>query len=109
VSDKTEQCKHNVYADWHTHQCPRKAWKDGYCKQHHPDTIAERDRKRREKWERESAANRKVWALQSAAPDLLEACKAALRDRFGWDDPCVDRDPITNVLRAAIAKAEGKP
>ena len=39
--------------------------------------------------------------------ELLEACKAALADRFGGDDPCCDADPLTNSLRAAIAKAEG--
>jgi hypothetical protein len=43
----------------------------------------------------------------AAVPDLLAACKAALADRFGSDDPCVDLDPITNQLRDAIAKAEG--
>ena len=32
----------------HSHQCKRKPWKDGLCKQHHPDTRAERNRKRRE-------------------------------------------------------------
>lgn len=24
------------------HQCYRKVWKDGYCKQHHPDTVSAR-------------------------------------------------------------------
>lgn len=43
-----------------------------------------------------------------AVPYLLAACKAALADRFGSDDPCVDLDPITNQLRDAIAKAEGE-
>lgn len=45
--------------------------------------------------------------LNGAGPDLLEACRMALADRFGGDDPCCDRDPITTKLRAAIAKAEG--
>lgn len=43
----------------------------------------------------------------NAHDDLLAACKAALADRFGADDPCVDADPITDQLRAALAKAEG--
>jgi len=36
---------------WHFHQCTRKIWKDGYCKQHHPDTVAARNKKRKEKYE----------------------------------------------------------
>ena len=45
--------------------------------------------------------------VMAAAPELLAACRAALADRFGGDDPCCDADPITNALRAAIRKAEG--
>ena len=33
------------------YQCNRKIWKDGFCKQHHPDTVAERDRKSTERYE----------------------------------------------------------
>jgi len=43
--------------------------------------------------------------LMAAAPDLLAACKLALADRFGGDDECVDGDPVTIALRAAIATA----
>lgn len=46
--------------------------------------------------------------LFAAAPDLLAACKVALADRFGGDDPCCDADPVTSKLRAAIARATGK-
>ena len=33
------------------HRCRRNAVKDGYCKQHHPDTVAKRDEERRLRWE----------------------------------------------------------
>ncbi|MFA5387837.1 MAG: hypothetical protein WC322_05665 [Candidatus Paceibacterota bacterium] len=37
------------------HQCYRRAVRDGYCKQHHPEAVAERARKSdelyRKKWE----------------------------------------------------------
>ena len=51
-------CKREVYPNerwgaFHPYQCSRKIWKDGYCKIHHPDTEAEREKKRTEKWERE--------------------------------------------------------
>ena len=61
-------------------------------------------------------------ALIAAAPDLLEACKAALRvlvdnrhthDTAGLDRDCIDAydtglsSPISAVLSSAIAKAGG--
>uniref|UniRef100_A0A6M3KW86 Uncharacterized protein n=1 Tax=viral metagenome TaxID=1070528 RepID=A0A6M3KW86_9ZZZZ len=39
------KCRKSVYGagSWPSiHQCTRKPWKDGYCKQHHPDTVAAR-------------------------------------------------------------------
>ena len=48
-----------------------------------------------------------------AAPDLLEACKIALKDlrtwsdQEGWGGNVFDADPTVIRLRAAIAKAEG--
>ena len=40
--------------------------------------------------------------LIAAAPDLLEACRRALRDATEWDGD------MSEVLEAAIAKAEGR-
>lgn len=31
------------------YQCSRKATRDGFCKQHHPDSVAARDKKSQEK------------------------------------------------------------
>ena len=49
------RCKKNVYPResmfMRAHQCSRYVWKDDYCKQHHPDTVAERNRKREERYE----------------------------------------------------------
>lgn len=42
--------------------------------------------------------------LIAAAPELLDACKAALNDRMFKDWP-----EIATLLMAAIAKAEGTP
>ena len=38
----SKRCKANVWVGFHTHQCLRIAWKDGYCKQHHPDNVKQR-------------------------------------------------------------------
>ena len=38
----SKRCKANVWVGFHTHQCLRISWKDGYCKQHHPDNVKQR-------------------------------------------------------------------
>ena len=50
-----EQCKASVYHEIPSgfHQCRRKPWKDGWCKQHHPDTEANRRAGRAVRWEQE--------------------------------------------------------
>jgi hypothetical protein len=35
-------CQEKVFDGWHDFQCKRKIWNDGYCKQHHPDTVKAR-------------------------------------------------------------------
>jgi len=47
-------CSKTIYGDWaRKRQCSRKAVKDGFCKQHHPDTVVARDKKNQERWEAE--------------------------------------------------------
>lgn len=71
-----DQCKENVVRydglARYEHQCTRKAVRDGFCKQHHPDTVKERDAKARAKWEEKR--KRESWYI-------LEQFKAAI-----WSD-----------------------
>lgn len=53
----SEKCKEKVWGDWKPRQCSRNAVKDGYCKQHHPDTVAERNRKVKERWQAKQEAS----------------------------------------------------
>lgn len=51
-----KKCKKKVWTgNRHTglssHQCTRKAIRDGYCKQHHPDEEKIRERKREQRLE----------------------------------------------------------
>ena len=51
---RPEQCKASVPFGGRSvsfHQCRRKPWKDGWCKQHHPDTEAERRAERAVRWQ----------------------------------------------------------
>lgn len=54
---KEEVCPNDRWGAFHPHQCRRKIWKDGYCKQHHPDSAkkrAEEQAKRYEEKKKES-------------------------------------------------------
>lgn len=49
----SEQCKEMVMKGFHSYQCSRKAVKDGYCRQHHPDAVKkqhEESEKRYQEW-----------------------------------------------------------
>jgi hypothetical protein len=46
-NSNAERCLAKVYPNdrwgsFHPHQCTRKVWKDGFCKQHHPESEAKR-------------------------------------------------------------------
>ena len=45
ANSDTGFCKERVWKGFHTYRCARTAKKDGYCKQHHPDAVAERKAK----------------------------------------------------------------
>jgi hypothetical protein len=54
------RCKRRVVVPgmaFNDRQCSRKIWKDGYCSQHHPDTVKKRreegERRYKEKWAKE--------------------------------------------------------
>ena len=55
--------------------CQNKAWKDGYCKVHHPDQTKSREQKYRENWERKWAAERLGKATVVASDEYAEARK----------------------------------
>lgn len=81
------QCVATVYGERLTSwQCTRRAVKDGYCKQHHPDAVAERERAQRVKVDREIRADTLKWEslgrrdqVVSVACDLASG-KATVRE-----------------------------
>lgn len=60
------RCKKDVHSDggFHYHRCFRKIWKDGWCKQHHPETEKAARKAREAKWDAESKAREAHWARQ---------------------------------------------
>jgi hypothetical protein len=72
-----EQCKEQVYpresfGSFHPSQCKKKVWKDGYCKQHHPETVKKRsdESDRRYKERLENSPFRKIEKLTQQITDL---------------------------------------
>ena len=74
-------CKQVVWGNWGSHQCSRKPWKDGYCKQHHPDTVKSREAKRTAKWDAESKRQR-LEEARSAVADAAMEWYRAFRDNL---------------------------
>jgi hypothetical protein len=78
----SKQCKERVYGDWgRSHQCSRKAVKDGYCKQHHPDTV----KARREKSEARAAEKEKqsLWYRLKIAQQRITELEAEVKKLKG--------------------------
>jgi hypothetical protein len=59
--------------------CSRKPWKDGFCKQHHPDTVKAyndaRHAKWKAKWDTRDAANAKTLRIESLKDAVLQAAE----------------------------------
>ena len=96
------RCKQTIYkGTWaRASQCSRKATKDGYCKQHHPDAVAKRNKEVEERYE--AKRKQSPWYKLKQAHDkiaTLEADKA----RLDW----LDKRPVymENFTRAAIDAA----
>jgi len=75
-----DRCKASVYhaTIWESHQCSRKPWKDGWCKQHHPDTIAERERIRDLRYKQKRANG--PWERLARAQKEIEQLKARIAE-----------------------------
>ena len=48
---KKEKCKEKVFNDYRYYSCSRWAVQDGFCKQHHPDSVKARRDKADARWE----------------------------------------------------------
>ena len=73
-------CHKRMWSGWHDYRCSRKEWKDGLCKQHHPDTGKKRDADRKKHYE-EKRKQSPYYKLEQALKRIaaLEAENAALR------------------------------
>lgn len=104
----SEQCKAEVWrqGSWRGSQCQRKAVRDGYCAQHHPDAKQERQAAHEAKWRAEDEARSLLNAIRREREHkanrfdaLLAACEWAVAHLDG---------PVRAHLVAAIAEAKEK-
>lgn len=70
-------CKKMVFKHWHSHQCEKKIWKDGFCKQHHPDEVRKRDEIRQDKWRAEAAEREQKYFAMNIGLEALAALRSA--------------------------------
>jgi len=92
---KKPRCKKMIMRGFHHHQCQRAAWKDGYCKQHHPKSVAERRKKKEEKFNRIAEVRRKRderYQLLSKLPKAVRSAWPMVKDK--WKKICPDCNGI---------------
>ena len=79
VVDKSK-CQVGILVNYKFRQCRRKIWKNGYCKQHHPDTVKKRREESNRRYE-EKRTHEPWYVLQKARERIaaLEAENATLR------------------------------
>ena len=106
------KCKQNVWGGWHFHPCPRKAWRDGWCKQHHPDTKKARDEAGKQKYEekRKLSPWYRLEVVMTALKDNTLAEKVANPNGLQEHYKSLDRrrEGIAQYRAAVLARLEGE-
>ena len=72
-------CKESVWGDYHSYQCQRKAKRDGYCTQHHPDSAKAREYKRAAKWRLERKRRELAATVELARSHVVHEAMALFR------------------------------
>jgi len=107
TADQT-RCKIDVSGEgrfgWvHPHQCRRKIWKDGFCRQHHPDTVKDRLTEADKRWKVKAKQGR----LERYAGVLLRALEE-LVDRLEADFLVSPSKKQMKQAKAVIKSAKGE-
>ena len=79
---KEGYCKAEAGRGWIFFQCSRKAWKDGWCKQHHPDIMEEKQRERNEVYKRKNVQDGHPEA-DKFVKEMIDATYSALEKYRG--------------------------
>lgn len=100
----TEQCRETIYRrngmDFYGHRCTRKAVADGFCKQHHPDSVKAREAKSAAAYQAKRAADPLRLAQQEI--DRLKQ----QRDRFSKEAEGLSREVLELSTELGEVKAK---
>ena len=98
---------------FHEYQCSRKAVKDGWCKQHHPDAVAARAEKSRAAWE-ERRKKEPWYVLSEVKKELSDSLfeierlngiiKTVAADRDRFERAAVDWMTVYNGAKAEVER-----
>lgn len=71
-----DKCKEKVWpaGAWHAAQCARNATRDGYCAQHHPETVKARRDAARAKFDAQYAKQASAAQRTRLASEFAEEC-----------------------------------
>ena len=77
-----DRCKASVWDRFRDHQCQRRPWKDGWCKQHHPEMEAKRKSDRMAAWEakRQREREQNPWGQLAKAREEIETLRARIAE-----------------------------
>jgi len=83
------KCKQEVWHDaWHHGTCSRSAIKGGYCKVHHPESVAIREKKKEERYQKKLDASpfAKIGRLEKVLRLALDALERTRPPKDGYTD-----------------------
>lgn len=100
MSDKPK-CKAEVERDLRT--CKRDATWDGYCGQHHPKAVAERERRLEERWRIRHETVKVAIRCSEIKAEIIDHLRAAVRAEAKPDLACIMR------LARMLVEAEEEP
>jgi len=115
-----ERCKasvHGAYRELRFHQCRRKPWKDGWCKQHHPDNEAVRRARSKQRRKQKRArspvarlhkAQEEIARLKARIAELHGLCQQIVIQRDEAQDKLVEAEIGLMEYEKRIAELEAR-
>jgi hypothetical protein len=114
MSDEKKRCRARVsnQAFWGMSECARYAVTDGYCKQHHPDSVKARNDAARaryeEKWAKDPLvlANNEITKLRQSIAELKAKLKSTDESYRAAFETCKDLHKDIAFLQSCVNSGE---
>lgn len=104
----SKQCTAEVpgAVGWRLVQCSRKAWKDGFCKQHHPDSVRERQAKSYRRFDEKMKRQNLPFEQLKRRTEALRETLWVLRQIRALHEGELDQQELDRRVGKAIETAE---